>query len=670
MGEPVTVNIIAEPMPYEAMTQIVDALLRMISFAASKAETTFSVNHSRTETKGRDILDPSKRKHRAVAGILKGLAGGLAAGAGMVLSPVTGGASLLVGMAVAGGIHSIDVNDMFGWNARISTSVATGDGQSVSAKSIDEGMNFYATKYRELLSLIDRGGQHGLWTWYGTVHARNSSVAEAVARQFAGRLSVLGNTLEPIRLKRVPVGGDESEILEEAVLGGYTPLVEGSFGPLGRWYGSLARTETLPYLFAGPTREIGGLETYRVHPTALQVPDVKKGLTLGHVPNRPEEKVTLSVKDLKTHLFIGGKTGSGKTLLLRRLLREAGKLDKPIRFVFLDFAQHLHLEDWEFAHNALHYESGREFEPAFPPLGLLDYSVPDEYDNYVWMLADLLTNWIPSEGPLTLLIQELLQEAFKEYKTDEGNYFVHPDCDVPRLAELEHHIASVLQEGDTDRYAGELKANLMGAMKTRIRRLASPAMSAILDGKSDELFLSFGERDLLVSLASSGSTNERCFLGLVILAKIRQWLRNDYEQQCHDAPRIIIAIDEAHILLRKAPEKAAGIESNVHAYAVKFFDELIAEIRQLGGAMIVLDQSPGLLADSVLFSTGNKAVFSLASGMDQQIIADSIGVPREKQSAFGNVPERVGYLKTQDSSDLFLFEVPIPNASDAGNNDD
>ncbi len=78
------------------------------------------------------------------------------------------------------------------------------------------------------------------------------------------------------------------------------------------------------------------------------------------------------------------------------------------------------------------------------------------------------------------------------------------------------------------------------------------------------------------------------------------------------------------------------MESNIHSYAVKAFDEILSEIRQLGGAVIILDQSPSLLAESVLFGTANKIIFPLGSGQDMKTVASSIAISDDKAWTLGH----------------------------------
>ena len=661
LSEPFSLTIIAEPLPPDFLAGALDFLLAGASICATGAEVTLTQSHAETESSGRSEQDPRYRIHRQAAGIVQGAltlsAAALTLAGGVAATP------LLIAAGVGGASH-LDLADLFGWRAEVQVSQALTESRAEARRVVDEKMGFHARKLRELAELFEDGGQHGLWAWCGVVSARSLSVAQGVAGVLAGRLSLLGNSLEPIHLRAVRT--TERESVEAALDHGLIPRMVEPAGLLGPCYGGLAQTQTLPYLLAGPARGHAGIRVIRHHPVSWTQDEAGPALVLGERPDGATA-VHLSLRDLCGHLLICGRTGSGKTLLLRRMLRQLGQMNPRVPFVFLDLAQSVNPRHWAFTPNAAFYEAGRDdLAPSVPPLGLLDFGAPAEYDHYLWQLSDLLANWLPSEGPLPLLLHELLERSFHSRLSAEGHYFLRGEPDIPSILEVEKYIDEVLA-AEGGRYEGELRSNLRGALITRLRRLQSVSLLERISGTSAEWFRSLNRgQDLILSLARSGSTGERCFLALAVLIKVRQWLRETRETVTHDRPRLVVAVDEAHILLRKMPERDRGSQSNIHAHAVRWFDELMAEIRQLGAAIIVLDQSPSLLADSVLFSTSSKVVFPLSSGTDMSAVAASLPIAEERRDSLGTLPAGMAYLRSASSSDLVLLRIASPENSELG----
>lgn len=661
-AEPVSVTFVAEPLPDVAAQLLVDELLKLISFCASNERAEITLSSSTTIQSGRSELDPSKRIHRAAVGGAKVIAnfGGAAAGGalGFALGGPLGalvGAGL--GTQLGGALGNVDLADLFGWNATVTSGKSEQEGSQVQRAHVDERFAFLAQKNRDLLHLIDSGGAHGLWTWFGAVHAKNRSTAEAAAALLIGRLSTLSNTLEPIRKRSIAPGSNDDELITDAVLHGYIPRVEGTFGALGAWYGSLARSETLPVVFAGPLRGFQGLKPTLTLPVSEGPRAAPLDIVMGHRPERPDLAVGLSREELATHMLIAGRTGSGKTLLLRRILK--GASTSGTRFLFIDMAQPIQRGMWASAQEPMFFSSPTE-DIDFPSFGLLDYRSADVFHDYLWQVSDLLAHWLPSEGPLPLLFEELLREAFSKFVDVDTGFHLSDDGSLPKLAQLEGFIDRILSSETGSRYGGEVRANLAGALLTRLRRLNTPGLRRLLEGSSEQLLRSLGKRDLVVSLSQMGSANERSMLALVLLMKARQYLRElrAAEPDAQPGVRLIIAIDEAHVLLRQAPDRGQA-ESDIHAYAIRFFDDLVAEIRQLGGAVIVVDQSPSLLATSVIFGTATKVVFALPQGRDQEVMADSTSVRRDRARLFGGLPQRVAYLRRADGGELELLAVPL-----------
>lgn len=672
LQEPFSVSIVATPLPAEYLVGVRDFLLAAASLCSTGAEVSISTSHAETNTTGRSELDPAYRRHRAAAAVgmrAMGMAAGAATLAGIAATIATGGLATPLLVAAGAGLlaSSIDVADLFGWKAEVSVSTSVTDTTQTTVQRRDERLGFFAEKLKEVNGLLDRGGQHGVWMWHGSVSAQSTSVARAVADTMCGRLSLMGNSLSPIRTRGVT--RPERDAADQAIDHALVPRVAAPVGLLGSGYGALVQSHTLPFLFATPQRSHAGIRVIQHVPVSFSSEVEGERLRVGNRPGDLSRPVELGLRDLTGHLLIAGRTGSGKTVLLRNLLQQQqDTLDPPIPFVFIDLAQSLKQQDWSWVQRALWYESGRseQLGDPLPSLGLLDFYAPAEYDHYVWQISDLLANWLPSEGPLPMLLAELIHATLEPVLEPGTRFWKAGVPSIPSLQTLEHRIDAVLvsADGGSGRYEGELRSNLRGALITRIKRLTARPMRELLEGDSSQFIQALNERrSLLISLANSGSTNERCFIALLMLMKLRQWLRDTRADAQPGRPRLVIAVDEAHILLRKTADRDRGTQSNIHAYAVRWFDEFMAEIRQLGAAVVILDQSPALLADSVLFSTNNKVVFPLGSGQDTATVAASLSLPEDRARALGTLPSLMGYLKTANRSDLELFSLELPGES-------
>lgn len=107
-----------------------------------------------------------------------------------------------------------------------------------------------------------------------------------------------------------------------------------------------------------------------------------------------------------------------------------------------------------------------------------------------------------------------------------------------------------------------------------------------------------------------------------------------------------ILIEEAHHVLSKRKERAAGEETVI--------ETVIRMIREFGESVIVIDQEPKKLSDSIIANTNSKFCFTLGNGDDIARIARSMSLIPEQKRMIDLL--RVGHaiVKMKDR-----FDVPI-----------
>jgi len=101
-----------------------------------------------------------------------------------------------------------------------------------------------------------------------------------------------------------------------------------------------------------------------------------------------------------------------------------------------------------------------------------------------------------------------------------------------------------------------------------------------------------------------------------------------------------IIIEEAHhILLKRKSENSSGGEA--------ITDVIIREIRELGEAIILIDQHPSLISIPALGNTFTTIVMNLKHRQDVNMAADCILLENDKKHYIGNLPIGYGIIKMQ-----------------------
>jgi len=82
------------------------------------------------------------------------------------------------------------------------------------------------------------------------------------------------------------------------------------------------------------------------------------------------------------------------------------------------------------------------------------------------------------------------------------------------------------------------------------------------------------------------------------------------------------SIEEAHHVLSQKKEHVEGVET--------IMETCLRQIREFGEAVIVIDQEPSKLSDSIMANTYTKICFNLGNGKDIEHMAKCMGLTTEE----------------------------------------
>ncbi len=89
--------------------------------------------------------------------------------------------------------------------------------------------------------------------------------------------------------------------------------------------------------------------------------------------------------------------------------------------------------------------------------------------------------------------------------------------------------------------------------------------------------------------------------------------------------RYVIIIEEAHNIVGCTEEAQPSPDvANPKAFAAEFVCRMLAEVRALGVAIIIVDQLPSAVAPEVIKNTATKWVFEVPEQKDRELIGDSM----------------------------------------------
>ena len=132
-------------------------------------------------------------------------------------------------------------------------------------------------------------------------------------------------------------------------------------------------------------------------------------------------------------------------------------------------------------------------------------------------------------------------------------------------------------------------------------------------------------------------------------------------------PRFVFAIEESHTIVGGDIRDAqAGEMPNIQAHAAKLIVNMMAELRVLGVAVIIIDQNITAISEFVFRNTTSKVVFKQNDDADRSFICRSILLPKFMTDDLGRSRVGEAYFITDDfyrarkiRTPNFLAEYPV-----------
>ena len=315
-------------------------------------------------------------------------------------------------------------------------------------------------------------------------------------------------------------------------------------------------------------------------------------------PDVPFAEFGLREPELIKHFLISGMTGAGKTNLMYHILRQLAKKNKP--FLIFDWKRNYRaLKQFpEFANlNIIRVgskESNLIFNPLIPPEGI-------EPKHWMTMLVDVIKHAFFVAHGVEYFFRKGIDYLYKQYGIYQGK------TEYPTFEDLEKTLQKEFVRGREMLWMSSAKRVLAsltfsGLLGETLNVSKQPALNNLLDQQ-------------VVIEMDNLATIEKIFLVEALLLWIYHYRNN---QQDRETFKHAIVIEEAHHVLSGKKEFQSGEETIV--------ETLIRMIREFGESVIVIDQEPSKLSNSILANTNCKICFNLGHGKDISRMAESMNL--------------------------------------------
>lgn len=366
---------------------------------------------------------------------------------------------------------------------------------------------------------------------------------------------------------------------------------------------------------------------------ALSVPPATEAsgpYVLGQVlaGGRPLHPFGLREDEFIQHMAIFGRSGAGKTNTVALLIKELVRHHKP----FMIF-------DWKRNYRDLLvgpepvpmevYTVGRpvhplRFNPLIPPPGT---------DIKIWLkkLIEIISHaYYLGEGVVFLLL-ESLDHIYEKFGCYQNPWTARYPC-----------MSDVLKHLQETKVTGR-KAMWMDSTLRAVQSLCFGQISDVINVSRSDSILDLLDKNVCLELNALGHS-EKIFLIETLMVWIHHYRMLETERETF---KHCLIIEEAHNILSISTKETV-------------VDLLLREIRELGEAIVLVDQHPSQISIPALGNTYCTIALNMKHSKDIHGLGEIMQIPRDDQDVIGQLPMGHAIIKLQSRYTL-PFQIRIPH---------
>ncbi len=364
------------------------------------------------------------------------------------------------------------------------------------------------------------------------------------------------------------------------------------------------------------------------------------------IPNQP---VLLDMQSMRSHTFIAGTNGSGKSNTVFKLLEEF--LSAGIPFLVIEPAKGEYKNVFGREPNVRVYGTNSkktELLRLNPFWFNDDVSVLEHIDN---LMAVFNASW-SMYAAMPSVLKSAIENAYKSCGWNLTKSVCR--CDPPIFPTVKDVMEEFNSKMESTAFSEEVKGNYVGALSTRMESLCNGIYGEIFGGMNlsdEELFNS----NVIIDLSRVGSAETKSMLMGILVIRLQEY--RAASEAMNSPLKHITVLEEAHHLLRRTSLSQSDEGSNMLGKSVEMISNAIAEMRSYGEGFIIVDQSPGLLDTSVIRNTNTKLILRLPEGSDRDIVGRAMGLTPEQTNEISRLKTGVCAIYQQNWLETVLCKV-------------
>ncbi len=359
----------------------------------------------------------------------------------------------------------------------------------------------------------------------------------------------------------------------------------------------------------------------------------------------------LSPNDLTRHLFISGRSGSGKTTTIRNLLINLyHKHETPFLLIEPVKGEYRNLllckneaGKPSLAEDLVFFTPGREDQLPMRINPLEPFRRDRPLIEHLEMVEELIVAAFSlGEGPAPMILKRALLRVYQEKGWplfDVPNEEMWLTNKLPNLRDLREASQKVLAEMG---YDPEIRDNLAQVFDTRLQFLESGSVGRLFNCRESSPRLEELLNKPVVLELDALRKDQKSLVTLLLLNALWEFGRQHYEQD-RTASRLrhLAVVEEAHNLVTRPKGGDEGYDPT--AEVSEFLCKMLAEVRAMGQGVILADQSADKMPQDVLRNTATKIVHACSDAADRETLADNMMLGDAQLAMLTNLSRGLGF---------------------------
>ena len=240
---------------------------------------------------------------------------------------------------------------------------------------------------------------------------------------------------------------------------------------------------------------------------------------------------------------------------------------------------------------------------------------------------------MPVSGPLPALLREGLEWVYEKHADPQR---------PPVISDLLSAVEAVLAEKE---YSAETNSDIRAALEVRLGILTHGLLGWIFQCRRSVPSIGRLVQTFSVHELDRLPRETACLYTLILLTWVRQYFKSSQPAR---GTRFVIVIEEAHNIVGRSTQAVASDEGpDPRAFAADFVCRLLAELRALGVAVVVVDQLPSAVAPEVVKNTGSKVAFRQVATDDRAELGGAMLFGKTEMEECARLPTGEAFFSTE-----------------------